>query len=365
MPLKSIRISGTAFGAGVGAGLAAALLSMLTGQMTSFAIALGLVAPLPIMIATLSFGSLAGLIAALVGMVAVGVFDVRPGAIVLTQFDKLDSAGIDVLVFAAGIAIPAWLLARLAAMAIAGVQAPTFPAGSGLAAPARAAAPLLGMSVLGTLLATVAGFAISSVALDFAIAVTKIGSFEAFIAATVKKAEPLVETLMTSKQALPSGLDLHQVAVAVTWAQMPLMAAAEVVLLVFNLWLAARIARASGLLGKTWLDIPNDLHLPRVLAIALAVALGLSFAGGFVGAFGLIVSGALVMSFALQGLAVIHALTRGKTYRLPLLIIVYLSTAMLMPFLMPLLIALYGLLGLLDTAVSFRDRQKPIVVKKS
>ena len=175
----------------------------------------------------------------------------------------------------------------------------------------------------------------------------------------MKKAGPIIEALLSSRQAMPSGIDVDKVALVVTWAQMPLMAAAEVLVLVFNLWLAARITQASNLLAAPWPDVPAHLRAPRPLALGLAVALGLSFAGNLVGAFGLIVSGALVMAFALQGLAVLHALTRGKTYRFPLLIIVYLTMGMLMPW----LLVGYGLLGLVDTVFAFRDRGKPAVKK--
>ena len=89
------------------------------------------------------------------------------------------------------------------------------------------------------------------------------------------------------------------------------------------------------------------------------MVLGLSFAGDLIGMLALIASGALAMGFVLQGLAVVHAMTRGKSGRLPLLIIVYLCTALLFPW--PLVAA--GFLGLLDAGFAFRDRQKPIVKK--
>ncbi len=347
-----LRISGTAAGAALGAGLASALLSMLVVRHTPLAVAVGFVAPLPIMVAALGFGPLAGLIAAVSGAFAVGIFDVRPGELAITQFDRLDAAALDVLVYLAGVALPAWLMARTAILAPSQPRASTGIGKTPLRADER---------MLGAILTLAVGFAALSVILDLIVAALKVGGFGAFIAATVDKAEPIVDTLLTSRRTLPKGVDMHQVAVIVTWAQMPLMAAAEVVLLVANLWVAARIAQASDLLGKSWPDIPGHTRVPRPLALVLAVALGLSVAGGIVGAVGLVISGALVMAFAFQGLAVLHTLTRGKGYRFPLLIIVYLTMAILMPW----LLVGYGLLGLVDTVVAFRDRQKPIVVKKT
>ncbi len=380
MPSTSIRVNGTAAAAALGAGLAAALLSMLAVQKTSAALAIGFVAPLPIMIATLGFGPVAGLVAAACGAVAVGVFDVRPGALAIARFDRLDATGLDVLVFLAGVAFPAWLMARAARLAPGSPKTPKAVGirrggfdesgltGTKLGQIGSASLGTIGLGrqpvraeerVLGTILALAVAFASISVALDLAIAAAKAGGFGAFIAGTVRKATPIIEGLLSSRQALPSGVDIDKVALVVTWAQMPLMAAAEVVVLVFNLWLAARIAQASHLLAAPWPDVPGHLRVPRPLALGLAVALGLSFAGGTLGAFGLIVSGALVMAFALQGLAVLHALTRGKTYRFPLLIIIYLTMGMLMPW----LLVGYGLLGLVDTAFAFRDKRRPVVKK--
>ena len=380
MPSTSLRVNGTAAAAALGAGLAAALLSMLAVQKTSAALAIGFVAPLPIMIATLGFGPVAGLVAAACGAIAVGVFDVRPGALAIAHFDRLDSTGLDVLVFLASVAFPAWLMARAARLApgspktpkAVGVRRGGFDE-SGLTGSKLGQIGSLGLGtiglgrqparaeerVLGTILALAVAFASISVALDLAIAAAKAGGFDAFIGGTVSKAAPIIEGLLSSRQAMPNGVDINKVALVVTWAQMPLMAAAEVVVLVFNLWLAARIAQASHLLAAPWPDVPGHLRVPRPLALGLAVALGLSVAGGALGAFGLIVSGALVMAFALQGLAVLHALTRGKTYRFPLLIIIYLTMGMLMPW----LLVGYGLLGLVDTAFAFRDRRRPVVKK--
>ena len=342
MPLPKPRISNPGIAAGIGAGLATALFSMLVAQKTSFAAAMGLIAPLPVMIAALGFGSIAGLIAVVVGAVAVALFDMRPEGLVLIMPNKLTlSAWLDVLVFALSLGLPSWLLARVAVMP---VPLPSTPM--------KGARP--DESRLGRIVAIAVGFAAVGVAVDFFIAITKQGGFSAFMADSVKKAEPVVQTLLAANRPMPKGINAHDIAVAVTWAQMPLLAGAGVVLLVFNLWLAARIAQTSGLLGTTWPDIPRYTRVPRQLAIALAVALGLSFAGGLIGMMSLIVSGALLMGFALQGLAVIHAVTRGKTFRLPLLIIVYLSMALLMPW----LLILYGLIGLIDTALAFRDREK-------
>ena len=303
------------------------------------------VAPLPIMVAALGFGWIAGIVAAVVGAVAVGIVDLRPDALAAFHLDTVTTGGVEIVVFAVGFGLPSLLLARLAVL----------PATGAAAAAGRTARPEERM--LGIVLAVAAAFAVFGSALDLAIAVAGRGGFDAFMAQSAKQIEPL----LTSSRPLPQAADPHKLALAFVWTAMAIMAAAELVLLVFNLWLAARIAQMSGLLAAPWPDIPRHLRAPRALAVVLAVALGLSFAGGPLGMGGVITSGALVMAFALQGLAVIHATTRGKSFRFPLLIIVYMTLLMLMPW----SLAFHGLVGLLDAAFAFRDRQKPIVKRKA
>ncbi len=353
------RITGVGAAAALGAGLAAALFALMPalkspdgllsalGDMSSagaMAWGMAFIAPLPIMVAAFGFGSIAGLIAALVGAIAVGIVDLRPDALAALHLDKIATGGLETVVFAVGFGLPSWVLARLAVMPALARRQDGKPV------------PRPEEQRLGLVIAVAAGFAAIGAALDIAIAVNGHGTLHGFLESSAAAIEPM----LTQRGPLPQGADPHKVALAFVWTAMAIMAAAELMLLVVNLWVAARIAQMSGLLSAPWPDIPSGLRVPRPLAIVLAVALGLSFAGGQLGALGVIVSGALGMAFALQGLAVIHALTRGKKgMRLPLLIIVYLTLFMLMPW----SIAAYGLLGLVDAGFALRDRQRPIVKK--
>jgi uncharacterized protein YybS (DUF2232 family) len=338
------KISSVAVLAAVGGGLASALLSMLTVQKTSLALAMGCISPLPVMLAALAFGSIPGFVAAVVGALAVGLFDVRQGGLVLFRLSDLNAAGMDVLVYAVSLGLPSWMLARIASSTR--ISGATVPAAD--------------QRKLGLVVGATAGFAVIGVTLDFATTVVNGGGFKATIDAMTQRIEPYIETLFTTGRQLPNGITVHELAVAMTYAQMPILAAASVVLLGFNIWAAARIAKASGHFRAPWPDLPRSLRVPRALALVLAVSLGLSLAGGLPGLLALIVTGALIMAFAAQGLAVIHDVTRGKSYRLPLLIIVYLSLAMLMPW----LLAIYALVGLGDAGFSFRDRRVPAATGK-
>ena len=353
-----IRINGVGLAAALGAGLAAALFALMpalktpgglssVGELSSGAATawmMAFIAPLPIMLASFAFGSVAGLIAAIVGALAVGVVDLRPDSVAALHLDKIATGGLETVVFAVGFGIPAWLLSQLSLMPAAARR----PDGKALVRPEE--------HRLGVVIATAAGFAAIGAALNIAIAADSHGSLHGFLESSASALEPM----LTDRGTLPKGVDPHAVALAFVWTAMGVMAAAQLMLLVFNLWVAARVAQMSNLLTAPWPDIPSGLRVPRPLAIMLAVALGLTFAGNQLGAAGIIASGAIGMAFAFQGLAVVHALTRAKQgMRLPLLIIVYLTLFMLMPWS---LIA-YSLLGLIDTGLSFRDRQKPAVKK--
>ena len=335
----TVKIGGVAVLAAIGGGLASALLSIVTMQKTSAALALGCLSPLPIMLAGLSFGSPIGLSAAVVGSLVIGLFELSQGGLA-PHAEQFGLVAVDVLVYAVSLAIPAWWLSRL----LVSVRA----------APSSAVAD---KRKLGLILTSAIIFSTVGVALDFLGTVAAHGGFRATMDMMVQVVEPYVETQLVGGRQLPMGVDVHRLAVATTWAQMPILAASSLVSLGVNLWLAARITRASGRFPAPWPDLPRGLRVPRPLALVLAATLGLAFAGGLAGMLALILAGALVMAFTVQGIAVIHDVTRGKSYRFPLLIIVYLS--------LPWLLLFHALVGLCDAGFSFRDRPKPATTGKS
>lgn len=125
-----------------------------------------------------------------------------------------------------------------------------------------------------------------------------------------------------------------------------------VTIAVINVWLAAKVARASGRLDRPnerlWTAIlPNDVLIGFALATALAFVLPGSFgdaAAGFSGAFG----GAIV----LVGLAVLHAVTLGLAGRGFLLGATYVLIAISG---LPLLIV--AILGASESFFQFRARK--------
>ena len=91
----------------------------------------------------------------------------------------------------------------------------------------------------------------------------------------------------------------------------------------FDLWVGALVARNSrrmtGNLAPLW-----SVEPPAILFPAFVAALVLTFFPGVAGDLGKVAAGALFGGFVLVGLAVVHALTRGSSSRLPLRVLCYL-----------------------------------------
>lgn len=345
MPLNIAfpRVTATGLVAGVAAGVAAVLLAMLTPQRPPGTLLLGFLSPLPLMIAALAFGPLAGMLAAVVGTLFVVVFDMKLGHLVLAE-NPLGGASLgDGLVFLVGLGLPAFLLTLLA-------RAPVRPVRPGGLPRMRPDEMRLSRIVMAA-----AAFAVLAVSLVLALDIADHGGLAKFHVAIVAKYEDLLRSAAAKGQTALADADVHRTAVLTTALTPWLQTMFATVFYLANLWFAARIARLSGGLGVDWPDIPLHLRLPRAAALVLAVFLGLSFTTGLLGLASHLVAAALVAIFSLQGLAVIHAVTRGRTWRLPALVFTY----GLVPF------VFWGLLGVLDAAFSFRDRQKPVIRKQT
>ncbi|MBC7833084.1 MAG: DUF2232 domain-containing protein [Hyphomicrobium sp.] len=84
--------------------------------------------------------------------------------------------------------------------------------------------------------------------------------------------------------------------------------------LLFNFWLAGRITLASGRLKRPWPDIPAIVY-PPVTPLLLAVATGAAFLAGLPGLIAAGFAGPLFLAYVLLGLAVVHYMTRGLSWR--------------------------------------------------
>jgi hypothetical protein len=302
---------------GIGAGIAAALLFLAPIGGSSLALPLFIVTGLPIAIAGLGWGVIAALAAAAAGAVVVGIALAPTAA----------------LVFLAIFGAPVAWLARLA----------------GLSRTADRQDPKAGVEwyPLGRLLL----HATLAVAIGLTVAGFALGYDPRSVAAAA--AEAMAEFLAAGPAAAPPPTaDRLQPFVDLYVALLPFTSAMFVVaVVVFNLWLGARIVRLSGRSARPaerlWTVAPqNEILAGFLVAAPLAFLPGAPgiVAGVFAGAFGC----ALVMI----GLAVLHALTLGTGSRVVVLVVTY----VLIVFSgLPLL--LFALLGAGESFLHLRARR--------
>lgn len=131
------------------------------------------------------------------------------------------------------------------------------------------------------------------------------------------------------------------------------LAAYWVGIFTLNLYLAGRILRASGRLGRDWPDLPAMAY-PTGFPLLAVLALAASFGPGLVGVAGSSFSGALMFAYLVAGLALMHFIARGRARWL--LWGVYIG---LVSPLGPYMALALTLAGLLEPALKLRRRIGP------
>jgi hypothetical protein len=301
---------------GIGAGLVSALLTAVIVKATPLAALLYLLAPIPVLIVSLGWDHRSGLVAAVVGGLAIAVF-----------LSPLSGLG-----FALITALPAWWLSYLALLGRPGADGAMewYPVGRLLAWVAATAA------------LTIAAAGLLSTGGDYA----------AFHQSARSVSEAFVNAQFAP--AGPEGLDAdtrEQLIDLFTRLTPFLSAQGFATVLALYLWAAARIVQASKRLPRPWAPVP-ELAMPRAAGVVLIVALVMATVDGFIGVLGMALSGAFLMAFALQGLAAIHDRTRGKSGRAFILSTLYVLVFVTQGILM---VAL-ALFGLADTTFGLRRR---------
>lgn len=329
----------------IGAGIAAAVLFSLAGQATFLAWVLATLSPLPIMIAMLGFGGFVG-----AGATATAALMVSAIAYAHQRSVNLDEAALQGLVFAFDLGLPAFWLSFLAVLSRTKGSTEwvvTTRVGSFFSREYCSLERILSYAV--SICATI------GVAL--AIYVTSLyGGFDLALERLVGSVTPFVEGLMGPTTQLPKGVDAHGLAQFMVLAAAPAVAASSLLMLMFNLWLAGRVVQLSGLLPRPWPDIPRELAMPRIYLLVFgAAALAAPYLGRLPGLIIGVVAVTVGVSFALEGLAVVHYLTRGLSFRIVLLLAIYLGLAVPVTW----LVFVFGLiaLGVLEAAFSLRDRK--------
>jgi hypothetical protein len=304
---------------GLGAGIASALLFIALASGSGLALALFYFAPLPVMLAGLGWNHFAALLATLTAAGGIGI-----------------GAGFwFAIAYLAGIGVPAYTLIYLAMLArpsAGGME--WFPPGRIVTAAA--------------VLATIA------MALTVPVFGTDIDSYREGIKEIfgrvlraqfdIPEGKPLV---------LPNGANPERTLDVLTYIMPPLASAVSMVTLLANMYLAGRVARASGRLSRPWPDL-SQTTLPFSTPLLLLAAFALSFLHSIAGLAGGVLATCLLIAYAIAGLAVLHAVTRGNAFRGLIL-----GAAWTLLIVLGWPIVLLALLGLADGLLNLRGRSGP------
>lgn len=316
------------FGIAIGAGLASALLFSVTAKGTAAAMALAYLAPLPIMIVALGWGLDAGAVAC--GLAAVVV------AIVVDPVSGL--------IFFLTVALPGGALAT-AAIATRWRPLDRSPPP---AAPKRLSlgALAMGAAALG---AVVSAGALATMIVMYGGYDQAVGAFRDILAPTISEA-------IGDSAGLAAELGAEDVARLIIRYAPAAIAASTALMLIINLYVAARVALVSQRLARPWADIPSQYKLPMPAAIvALIAAAGWLALPEPFNPFVAAVAAPLALIFTCQGLAVLHALSRRTVGRMALLFALYFA-CIVAPRWVGLALAV---IGLIESFLSLRARQAP------
>jgi hypothetical protein len=303
---------------GVAAGAASALLFASVASGALLAIPLFYLAPLPILIAAVGWSHLAGLIAAFVAAISL--------AAVLGGFFFVS--------FLIGIGLPAWWLGYLALLARPAGPTPDdlewYPIGR----------IVLWAAVLAALVVTFGILAIGTDAESFRSGLR--GAIERLLGVGADAPKRT-----TFKLPGLGEIDAVEFMVLIT---PPTAAVVALITNLLALWLAARTVKVSGRLKRPWPDL-STLSFPPSGHALLAAALAATFLPGIVAIIAGVFAASLLMGYALLGLAVVHALTRGINGRGFILGSIY---GAIFVFGWPML--LMSLVGLTDALLDLRGR---------
>ena len=307
----------------VASGAGGAILFFLAARGTWAGMVLSYFAPLPLMVATLGFGFAAGGAGVLAGALVAGLF----------------GAPIVGLVVGGGLLLPAYLLS------ITALRAPGAPPADSRATSIVMVAMVFAAALSGTILVSLV-MAHSGVA----------GARNAITSALL----PVLRTIIQDSQ-FTGSITSEELARLIINVAPAVIAGSMFFMLVANIYLAGRVALISGRLNRPWPLIADTLALPASAAALLALSCGLVFVGGTVGIVSSIFVSVLVCGFSLQGLAVIHTVTRGMSVRGGLLFALYALIACVPPW--PLLAL--ALVGFIDAAFNLRQRRAKALSDKS
>ncbi|MGK6312749.1 DUF2232 domain-containing protein [Neorhizobium sp. DT-125] len=281
---------------GILAGIAATLLVLGANAQSSFASMLYAASALPILVAGLGWGNRA----AVVGIVTAAVL----GALLVSPLFALAMA-----VFTL---IPAGWLSHLANLA-------------------RPASELGGPDNL------MAWYPISDILLHLCglvtVAVIALGVVIGYgPELTGQMVDAMTEALKTQEPAFtpdPAGMEQTK---AMLVLMLPLVQGGIWVMLLFAaFYIAVRIVSRSGRALRPREDMPSALRMNRHAIFIFLAGILLTFLGGVPALIGAVICGTFGAGFLMAGFASIHFRSQGKDWRVPVLVLCYLASMLLLP----------------------------------
>ena len=261
--------------ASLGAGLASSLLIAVLQPQSVFGALMFLIAPLPLVIAGLSYHPLVALLAALIGCLFLDIFQMPTFA----------------LAYGLVAGVPAWLISD------AGVRQGRRLAGlRDGAGYLTTGAIMFGIAAYVSTLIVVTALWISP---DYA---TLRGSLYTAFEETIRAQQQIDDK---NGLRLPDGTDLAPLGRFYARVMPAMMALPFFLMGIISGYLGARVARISQRLARPWPDF-RRIALPQLALGALALATVLAVLGGYPGLAGETLLLTLILCYMLQGLAVVH-----------------------------------------------------------
>jgi hypothetical protein len=291
--------------AGVFAGIAAAVLMLGATSQSSLVFLLYAASAMPVLIAGLGWGNRAAIIAVLTAAI-IGAIAVAPLFAVTMAIFTLIPAG--------------WL--------------------SHLANLARPASELGGPDDL------MAWYPLSGIALHLCIVVTIAVIILGYIISySPELVAQMVDLMMASVKTQEPSFTPDPQGLAQTKSLMVLMlpivqGGLWVVLLFAAYYFSARIVASFGKGLRPREDIPAALRMHRNAIFIFLAGVAATFMGGVVAMIGATICGTFGAGFLMAGFASLHHRTRGKDWRLPVLVLAYISSVFMFPMLLILVLGL-------------------------
>lgn len=116
-----------------------------------------------------------------------------------------------------------------------------------------------------------------------------------------------------------------------------------VMLLFAAFYIAVRIVSRSGRALRPREDMPSALRMNRNAIFVFLAGIVLTFLGGVPAMIGAVICGTFGAGFLMAGFAVIHFRSQGKDWRLPVLILCYLSSMLILPLFAIVAVGLYDM----------------------